>query len=211
MAPGGVTFHSTRMFITASTSQALREMNTDVERGAQLLATADVDVIAFACTTGSLIEGPGYDRALAARISAVAGCATVTTSTAVLDAFAALGVRSLAVATPYTAELNEQVRRFLEGNGFVVAALFGLNIVRGVDLARVATATIQRMARDVDRAAADAVFLSCTNFPAAQVADTIENELGKPVVTSNQATLWAALRRAGIRDRMQGFGRLLAI
>ena len=98
------------------TAAALAEMleGDQLERAAELLVWADVDVIVFACTTGSLVHGVGWDRELIGRIERASGRPATTTTTAVLDALRAVGATSLAVATPYLDELNAIERRFFE-------------------------------------------------------------------------------------------------
>jgi maleate cis-trans isomerase len=209
MAPPGVTIHTARMFITEATPEGLARMTDDVDVATRLLATAEVDVMAFACTSGSLLYGAGYDRRLAERISCLTRAKVVTTSTAVLEAFYALGVRTVAVGTPYIDAINERVAAFLEANGIRVARLRGLGIRGATDIARQPPSVAYRLGSEVDCPEAEAIFLSCTNFRAAEAAEALECDLGKPVVTSNQATMWAALRAAGITDPVPGFGRLL--
>ncbi len=99
-----------------------------LEAAAEQFAWARPRVIAFACTTGSLVKGPGWDKVLRDRIGARTGIAATTTSTAVLAAFEALGVRRLGIATPYLDELNRREREFFEALGYEVHAIRGLGI-----------------------------------------------------------------------------------
>src|SRR5215207_2915671 len=110
------------------TAPALAEMlaGDQLERAAELLVWTDVDVIVFACTTGSLVHGVGWDRELIGRIERATDRAATTTTTAVLDALRAVGATSLAVATPYIDELNAIERQFLEASGSHVASIAGL-------------------------------------------------------------------------------------
>ena len=87
-----------------------------------------VDAVAFACTSGSLIKGLGYDALLAKRISEAAGCPALTTSGAVVDALKALKVRKICLATPYLEEVTDREVSFLEQNGFEVLKTRSLNI-----------------------------------------------------------------------------------
>ena len=68
---------------------------------------------------------------------------------------------------------------------------------------------VYALAKRVDRPEAEAILLSCTDLATLDVIERLETETGKPVVSSNTATFWFALRRAGIDDRLDGFGRLL--
>lgn len=211
MAPPGVTTHTARMFAADSTLEGMRRMAEDVDAAARLLTTAEVGVIAYGCTTGSMLFGAAYDRALSERLSAIAGAPAVTVSTAVLEAFQALGVGKVAVGTPYVDELNRAVRSFLEDNGISVVRLRGLEISDNTVVGRLLPSAAYELGLEVDCPEAEAVFLSCTNFRASEAAEALEQTLGKPVVTGNQATLWAALRRGGVAEAVPGFGSLLRL
>jgi maleate isomerase len=193
------------------TPAALAEMleGDQLERAAALLVWADVDVIVFACTTGSLVHGVGWDRELIGRIERASGRPATTTTTAVLAALRVVGASSLAVATPYIDELNAIERRFLEASGFRVADIAGLRCATDAEIGQLAPADAVALVESVDSPQADAVFISCTNFHCLAAVAPLEQRLGKPVVTSNLAGAWAALRRIGIADAISGNGRLL--
>lgn len=193
--PDGVSLHASRMRLADVEAESLSEMAEGAERCARLLATADVDVVAYGCTTGSLVHGPGYDEDLEARLGEAAGVPAVATAASVKRAFEALGVGSVAVATPYVEDLNEREAEFLEAAGYDVVAIDGLGISANVEIGAQSPDSATAAARDVDDPAADAVFVSCTNYRTFEAIPRLERDLGKPVVTSNQATLWDALGR----------------
>lgn len=192
---------------------ALAEMleGDQLERAAALLAWAEVDIIIFACTTGSLVHGVGWDRVLIDRIERASGVPATTTTTAVLEAFQTLRVSTLAVATPYIDALNDIERRFLEESGFRVIAIAGLGCATDAEIGRLTPADALALAERVDALDASELFISCTNFHCLPVVAEIERTLGKTVVTSNLAGAWAALRRIGIGDAIAGYGPLLAL
>jgi maleate isomerase len=196
--PEGVSLYTARMHLEDTNAADLEAMADDVERCGELLATADVDVVVYGCTTGSLVKGPGYDEEIEARLADVAGVPAVATAAAIQRAFDALDVSSLAITTPYVAELNEQEREFLSAAGYDVVDIEGLEIEPNTDIGARTPETAYRMARAVDDPAADAVFVSCTNYRTFEVVDRLESDLGKPVVTSNQATLWNTLGQLGV-------------
>ncbi|MDF2759849.1 MAG: Asp/Glu/hydantoin racemase [Thermomicrobiales bacterium] len=190
---------------------ALAEMlaSDQLEHAAALLVWADVDVIVFACTTGSLIHGVGWDREVAGRIELVSGRPATTTTTTVLAALRAVGATSLAVATPYMEELNAIERRFLEASGFTVVGISGLGCATDAEIGRLDPEDAVSLVERVDMPAADAVFISCTNFHCLLAIASLERQIDKPVVTSNLAGAWAALRQIGIEDPIPGYGQLL--
>jgi len=105
--------------------------------------------------------------------------------------------------------LNALGKSFLEDHGFEVLGMKGLGLVSNLDIGKEPPSTAYRLAREVFRPEADAVFISCTNFRTIEVIEALEADLGKPVVTSNQASLWKALRVGGIREKIFGYGSLL--
>lgn len=192
---------------------ALVEMleGDQLEQAASLLAWAEVQVILFACTTGSLVHGIGWDRELARRIEGASGIPATTTTTAVLEALRAVDATSLAVATPYIDELNAIERQFLEASGFRVSAIAGLGCATDFEIGRLGPDDARMLAARVDSTEADAIFISCTNFHCLPAVAEIERAAGKPVVTSNLAGAWAALRRIDVDDAIPGYGHLLTL
>lgn len=206
--PEGVGVFIGRLPFEACTVDGLSRMGDFVEEAAALVAQAKVDLILFACTTGSLVKGPGYDKQLIARIEKRTGVPALTTSTAVVEAMNALHMKRIAVATPYADEVNEAEKRFLEGSGFEVSVIRGLGNVEPTAMGAVRYEVMYRLAREVYSDDVDGLFISCTGISVLDIIDKLENDLGKPVVTSNQASLWAALKRLSIDTRLQGMGRL---
>ena len=193
------------------TAAALAEMlaGDQLERAAELLTWADVDTIVFACTTGSLVHGPGWDRTLIDRVERASGIPATTTTTAVLAALRAIGASTLAVATPYIDELNQIERRFLEVSGFRVTGIAGLACATDAEIGHLTPEDAVALVERVDTREAGAIFISCTNFHCLLAVAALEDRHGKPVVTSNQAGAWAALRGIGIDEAIPGYGRLL--
>lgn len=212
--PNGVTVHSARMSLHADTESAAGKaaLHDDIGRFARDLAQASVDVVAYGCTAGSMITPVTELPEFMARET---GVRAVTTAQAIVEALKALGARKLAIATPYHAALNDHEVRFLADQGFETVSIDGLGYGAGGpaeyrNIARVPPEEVFAFARRVDQPEADTLLISCTDFATFDVIDRLEAELGKPVVTSNQATLWLTLRTAGIEDRLTGYGRLLA-
>lgn len=190
---------------------ALDEMVSSdrLEEASSELADGGARVVSFACTTGSLVRGPGFDRELVARMEGASGVAASTTSTALLAALELLGARRVAVATPYVDELNELERRFLEAAGYEVVSLHGLGIDSDPEIARVPYARTRELALEA-AGDADVLFLSCTGLPTLALLDELEAALGRPVISSNAVTFWHALTLAGVEPSAQGAGSLLA-
>lgn len=207
--PDGVSLHTARMRLEGVDAESLGAMADEVERCADLLATADVDAIAYGCTTGSLVHGPGYDEEIEGRIESVADVPAVATAASVKRAFARLGLERLAITTPYVEDLNDREVEFLTDAGYEVVAMDGLGIDHNPDIGAQTPETAYRRARALPTGDADGVFVSCTNYRTFEMIASLEADLGMPVVTSNQATLWDALRTLGVAtDEVSDLGRL---
>jgi maleate cis-trans isomerase len=215
LMPDGVSVYPAPIVLPRGevTAAALAEMlaGDGLERAAALLTWVEVDVIVFACTTGSLVHGPGWDRELIGRIERASGRPATTTTTAALGALRAIGATSLAIATPYIDELNRIERAFFTDSGFRVVEIAGLGCATDAEIGRLDPKDAVALAEQVDTPEADAIFISCTNFHCLPVVASLERRFGKPVVTSNQAGAWAALRRLGVEDAIPGYGRLLSL
>ena len=208
--PEGVSLHTARMFLEDTNAEHLEEMAAEAERSAELLATADVDVVAYGCTTGSLVKGPGYDEEIESRLSEVAGVPAVATATAIKRAFDALDIERLAITTPYVQDLNEREEDFLTAAGYEVTDMTGLGIEPNTGIGEQRQETAYREAYGLDASGADGVFISCTNYRTFEIIENLEADLGKPIVTSNQATLWNALREMGVDYSEVELGQLFS-
>lgn len=207
-APEGITVHTSRLREGKGRSDDLENQTNDFERCATLVSAADVDVVVLGSTTGSLVKGAGFESEVEAQLSEVAGVPAAATAGSIKRAFEALGVVSLAIATPYVDELNEMEADFLRESGYEVATIEGLGLDEPREIGRYTPEEIYRHVRGIDHADADAVFLSCTAYRALESVPRLEADVGKPVVTSNQATLWDALRLIDVNYSTLDLGAL---
>ena len=196
--PEGVSAHFSRMDLGDATAENLQQMEDDAEQCADLLAAADVDIVAYACTTGSFVNGMEHDEKIESRLSDVAGVPAITTGASIRRAFDELNVTSVAVATPYLDELNRQLVEFIESNGISVLDLERQQFAESTASGSLFPEVVFRSATSVDTDEADAIFVSCTNYRTFEIIPALEEDCGKPVITSNQATLWDALRTIGV-------------
>lgn len=154
--------------------------------------------IIYGCTSGSFVNGPGREAELAVRITDKVGIPAVTTSTAILDGLKAVGAKKVFMLTPYIEDVTKHEVELLEFHGFSFGGVDSFNCADTRDIARIST---QQVARRVMEHAAtikgcDTVFISCTQLMTLDVIEELERALGKPVVTSNQCSLWAGLKLA---------------
>lgn len=209
MAPEGVSVHAARLLAAGAFGpDSLIAMAAYTEKAAEELGHT-VDAIAYGCTSGSFVKGAGWDEELVARIERVTQKPATTTSTAVVRALRALGLRTIAVATPYTREVNDCLADFFQQQDFGVLTVRGLEVTARGGQGVFFPSTAYRLAKEVDDPKADGILISCTNFRTIEIIELLEADLGKPVVTSNQATFWELLRLTRVSAEVPGYGLLL--
>src|SRR5688572_21372824 len=186
LVPKDVTVHGQRMWLTndAMGEAGMNRMNEDIEVGARTLATANVDVIAYGCTTGSFYKGPGWDQEMLTRMEKAGNAPAVAAAPAVAEALRSFGAKRVSVATPYPDWNNQQLRKYLEALGFEVLNVEGepraaksgnqgINDQNPEDVLAFAT--------KVCRPEADALLCSCTAWRSVEAVEEIERRVGKPV------------------------------
>ncbi|MDB5408589.1 MAG: arylmalonate decarboxylase [Rhodospirillales bacterium] len=208
--PSGVSLHTTRLKLTGSTDKELLAMTEGLEEGASLLADACVDLILFHCT-GVTTWDAEMDRTLPARITAATKLPATATSRALLAAFEALEAKRIVMVSPYIEAINAREAAFFESNRIRMLKTVGLGIPAAKDMISVEPGEWYRLVQANKLPDADAYFISCTAVRSLEVIEDLERDLGKPVVTSNQAAAWHSLRTLGIRDSIPGFGRLMTL
>jgi maleate isomerase len=206
--PAAAHVHVTRLRMTGTNRGPLNRVIPRVEEASLALADARCDVIAFHCTANSMQEGPaGETRLLDALRRGGAGRAT-TTATAVRRAFDALGARRIVLITPYDQATTDHEAGFLHEAGYEVIEAAGFALA-GSDAYCATPATYWReRVRERARQDADVYFVSCANISVFGVIASLEAELDRPVVTSNQAAMWDCLCRLGLEDRRGALGGL---
>ncbi|RAM38394.1 Asp/Glu/hydantoin racemase [Arthrobacter globiformis] len=197
--PGDVSLYFTRTpFLDEPVSLELAEDVSDdrnVQAAARNLSAVGPKVMAYACTSGSFVNGVAGARRISKVMEAASSAQGVSTSEALLEALNYLGVSRVVVITPYVAELTLRLGDFLEEAGHAVVSQAGLGLGGGIW--EVPYRTTSELIRAADVPEADVVFISCTNLPTYDIIAPLERELGKPVLSANQVTAWAALARLG--------------
>lgn len=210
--PEGVSLHTSRMKLEGKAdAESVEEMEQYARGCAELVATADVDVVVYGCTVGSLLRGPGHDETLEAELREVARAPVVATTASVRRALNALDADSIALTTPYIDDINRREVEFLEAEGFEVVAESRLGVEESLNLGRQQPTTAYREARAIDHPDADAIFISCADYRTFDVIESLEADLGKPVISSNSAMLWDALTTVGVGHEGIALGTLFDI
>ena len=186
-------------------------MVDDLEAQSRNLASADVDVIVLGSTAPSFLKGLGYDREVIARIERATGKPATTTSTALIEALELLGLRRVVLGSAYDETVNAIARQFLEASGVEVVAAHGLGLVDNLTVGRLDVSSAYELAHQIDQPDAQALVLACTNWKTMDVIAQLESELRKPVLSTTQVSLWAALRVLGETGGVPGCGQLLSV
>lgn len=207
--PRDVSLHTARLTLTTIDADSTERIVQELEGEARKLADADVGAVLLAATAPTSRKGLGYDRELTERIRKASGKPATTASSAMLEAFATLGVSRVALAGAWSEGVNATVAAFIEANGVKVVSQVALGVVKNVEVGRLAPETAYDAGRRADRADADAVFLACGNWWTMSQIERLERDLGKPVLATNQVSIWGALRLLGQREAVRGYGRLL--
>lgn len=194
--PGRLSTHVARLPITRDEPDQLCALSDAAPAAAELLAHAGCDIVSFACTTGSLYQGLGFDDEIRRRVTAVTGRPTSTTSTGVIAALRSVGAQRVLLVSPYENWLEERVKAFLGAHGMRTTAALGPALPDPRDCAALAPQAIADIVDDPGDA--DAVLLSCTAMRGLEAAALLRRRLRVPVVSSNEATIWAVLRDLGL-------------
>lgn len=187
-------FYSTRVLLDDTTEETLKAMERDLAHAAKMIATVNPEAVIYGCTSGSFISGSGGNNHIIETIENACHCPVVTASQAMILSMQEIGAKKITLVTPYTDDINEKEKAFFEENGIVVAAMRGLQIVEAEELRTKPVEDICELVVSTDVPASDAVFISCTNVEGFYICDELEQRIGKPVITSNIACIWALLQ-----------------
>lgn len=214
LCPNGVTAHFARMGgydeNEIPDGDQMRELGaSSLEEPLNLLAGVKPDIVLYGCTSATLAHGPAFDQRLSENIHDRMGVPTVTAAGGLCGALARLNVMRIAFASPYVPSLNDEAARFMEARGYaVVSRADWPEALSNEGQGLLTPDDAYNLACRADCAEAEAIVLSCTDFRAVEAIERIEDSLGKPVVTSNQAMMVDALSQLGIDPGESIPGRL---
>jgi maleate isomerase len=212
VVPPGVAVHTSRMLLdNCLTPEAVRRMDDEEgTRAALQIASCRPDAIAYCCTASSIVQGFEYDKHLQSGLAERTGRRCFTAVRAIIEALRAVGARKIAVASPYPDAIDRMEHQFFVRAGFEIVGAANLGITDSFRLADPTPKELYELAHRAWHGDADALLISCLNTRSHTIVQMLEDQLGKPVITSTQATLWKLLRTAGIADAISGYGGLLS-
>ncbi len=195
--------------LTSGTGPFSPSKDADIDYQARLLGTAKVEAISLAQTSASLFADD-YDATTTQRMSAAAGVPAVTSAQAIGQAVQALGMQRIALVSPYSQPVIERARHYYETKyGLKVVALEGFAATNSYMIGKLGPENARDAFARIDRPEIEVLVVPGGNFPTMSFVAVWESEFGKPVITTNQAALWAMMGIMGVREPLPGLGRLL--
>jgi maleate isomerase len=209
--PAGVVPHFTRIGMTNRHRAPLEQLLPRILDATALLADANCDVTVLQCTGTSMSGGVDMERHVIAEMERVSGRPALSAASSLTAAFRALGARRLVFISETKQEGHDKKVRFLREAGYDIVADKAVGLAGSDEYCTMPPQLWFDTALALRNESADAYFISCANIHSIDVIEELEERLGKPVVTSNQAAFWRSLRTAGIEDDVPGLGQLLRI
>ncbi|MEU8243952.1 arylmalonate decarboxylase [Actinoplanes missouriensis] len=212
----GVAYRAGSMFIPdpvmsddAGFQALLGQIRASIGTAVRDALTAEPDRLVMGMSAETFWGGVEGNAAFEQRLRDRTGLPVTTGASSCRAALRELGCRRIAVFSPYQPIADREVGRFFSEAGFDVAAITGLRCPTAMDIARVPADRLREVVAEIDGPDVEAIVQVGTNLSFVALADRLEEELGKPVIAINAATLWHALRDHGIPDRVSGAGSLL--
>lgn len=221
LVPDGVSVHTARVRIGGISVAGNKIADQAMREAVKSLSDLNARVFAWPCTAANIAVGSEGDLKQARMISEMTGVPTVAATAALVEALTALKARRIALATPYSADLNESLAAFWKTTGIEVIKTSGVDLggerkpMEPLSSKPVSHVGLQgphvtyNLARAAYDARADAVVISGAGMRTVEAAAPFERDFGIPFVSSSLATLWASLQAANIREPIAGYGRLL--
>ncbi|MDB3888732.1 racemase [Candidatus Pelagibacter sp.] len=189
------------------TSENLIKMSSTItEISKDILPNEKLDCVVYGCTSGTIAAG--YD-AIKKKVNLAKPEAKVTTpSTAAINALRKMKINNIAIFTPYSKTLNDEVIDYFENESFKVTSNAYFDISNDLDIGKIDENYLYETLSKMDLGNADALFISCTALPALSIIDKLEKKLNKVVLSSNQVLIWDTLQSIGKKKSIDGFGKL---
>lgn len=201
LCPSGVTIHSARsggydVNAIPDSAEMRKFARQSLDQNLQDLSDARVDVIAYGCTSATLSDGPEFDLEFCRQLTTKTGKPAVTTAGALVEAIRTISAHRVAFTSPYVKHLSAEAVDFLEKSGIQVVNEVALEKeLNSLEQNALTPRDAYAMAVKADHVDAEAIVISCTDFRALEAVPALEKQLGKPVITSNQALMFASLGR----------------
>lgn len=209
------TFHSSRMRMRHVNPDELVRMDADSDRCAAELADAACDVMAYACLVAIMCHSPRYHEEAEPRLTKVASAdrptRVVSSAGALIEALRVLGLKRIAMITPYRKPLTAQVADYIREYGFTVTEAVSLEVENNLEVGRLDPMNLLNIAEGLDRSQVDGLVLSaCVQMPSLPAIQAAEDRFGLPVISAATSTVYRILKTLELRTYVPGAGRLLS-
>ncbi len=209
LAPLDVAFYATRIKLKSVTKEDLVKMSEEVQIAVDRLPPK-LNLLVYHCTSGTFVMGPEWERELLDEIKVKIGVKTISTMQSVIEALKKLNLKNISLATPYTETLNKLEINYLAGFNVKVVKDIGLSITNTEAMCALEHEEISKAVEEADSPLSNGLFISCTGLKTMGLIDELEGKLNKPVVSSNSATLWHALKLCNVPTKgVTGYGKSL--
>ncbi len=205
--PGNVGVHVIRLRMAGKFRKPLSELERPLSEAAEALSDVKPNMIVFHCTANAMENGLAHEKAIINLVERASGCPTITTAQAITQAFEKCGIKKLVLISPYVKATNQLEVNYLAEAGYTVIHELGLALDSHA-YPSITPEEWQKVVKENTHPDADGYFLSCTNTRMIEAVADLEGDLGKPVVNSNQATMWACLKKLGIAQADKRLGKL---
>jgi arylmalonate decarboxylase len=213
VVPDGVDSTCVSLTIQQLTDADMEDALKGMERAAKQLANFDVEVLYQAGVPPVVVRGPGFHNELADRLSQASGLPVITDMSAVLDAMRAMGLRTLAMATPFRPFINERLVKYLAAEQITVVHDKALGIERNTEIRRLPVPVEYNVARkaflECDKKP-DGIYIACGGWGSIRNIELLEHDLDTTVVTWMNAWVWSAMKHGKVAGPIKGYGKLLA-
>jgi maleate isomerase len=207
-------------FMMLNTTGTVRQLvDDDFEKQLSRIEEAVQDLVENNCDSIIFSGSPlftrlpfGSDRELGKKLTEKFGIPVAAGLTAEIEALKAMNCRNLVVGTPYEDGINQRLEGYLEASGFEVLQIAGYGVRKNAQLTDLPVHASYKIAKRLYSKSreADGIFIACPRWPTISDVQLLEDEIGKPVVTSSLACIWYAMKLIDIKENVIGFGRLMA-
>ena len=185
----------------------MSEKVTEVTK--DILPNEKIDCVAYGCTSGTIAAG--YEAIQKKIKNAKPEAIVITPSTASIKALKRLNIKKIAIFTPYSKKLNDEVLDFFKNENFEIKANSYFNIESDIDIGKVDPNYLYEVLSKMDLNGAEALFVSCTALPALSIIDKLEKKLNITVLSSNQTLIWDTLNSIKNKETTKGFGKIFEV
>lgn len=213
VVPDGVDVTSVTLSVQQLGDNDMREASKGIDQACKQLAAFNVDLIYFLGVPPIVLQGPGFDKVLAERMSQASGLPAITDVTGVLQAMRHLDMKSVVLATPFESVINERIKVYLQSEGIAVTHMIGLEMHKNAEVRRLPVSVEYATARRAfleSPTRPDGIYVACGSWGSMHNIEPLEQDLDTRLVSWLSAFIWSSMRQGGVHAPVSGFGRLLA-